>query len=245
MFFITINLGNIVVSFSTLYRSPEVHFLLSQPISYSTIFLIKFLDNFFYSSGTLFLVAFSVLLGYGTYFHLPWYFYPLIMGGVLVPFMFLAGCIAVLVLLLLMKLASKIHFKKLIVGVVALYCVQVFVYFKITSPIRLVEQVMQHYPNVDVYFGSLDAPLTKLLPNFWVSQILYFFVHNEMGVVATYVALLLGITIVVFLLVVIIGRKLFYSTWLTSLTIKALSVKNVERRNSFFSFEKKSKISLL
>ena len=92
VFFITISLGNMVVSFSTLYRSPEVHFMLTRPIPHLTIFIIKFLDNFFYSSGTLFLAGFSVLLGYGSYFGFPWHFYLLVMLGVLVPFMFLAGC---------------------------------------------------------------------------------------------------------------------------------------------------------
>jgi len=53
VFFVTINLGNMVVSFSTLYRTPEVDFLLTSPVSYLNIFVIKFLDNFFYSSGTL------------------------------------------------------------------------------------------------------------------------------------------------------------------------------------------------
>ena len=79
VFFVTINLGNMVVSFSTLYRSPEMNFLLTSPVSFLNIFVIKFLDNFFYSSGTLFMVGFSVLLGYGSYFGMPWHFYLMMM----------------------------------------------------------------------------------------------------------------------------------------------------------------------
>jgi len=50
IFFMTVNIGNIVVSYSTFFKTREVGFLLTLPISFAKIFLIKFLDNFFYSS---------------------------------------------------------------------------------------------------------------------------------------------------------------------------------------------------
>ncbi|HEY6435706.1 MAG TPA: hypothetical protein VIY47_03885, partial [Ignavibacteriaceae bacterium] len=46
IFFMTVNIGNIVVSYSTFFKSKEVGFLLTTPISFTKIFLIKFLDNF-------------------------------------------------------------------------------------------------------------------------------------------------------------------------------------------------------
>ena len=72
VFFVAVNLGNIIVSYSTLYRSTEVNLLLTKPIPFITVFILKFFDNFFYSSTTLFLVAFMVLLGYGNHFGYPW-----------------------------------------------------------------------------------------------------------------------------------------------------------------------------
>ncbi|MBW7887750.1 MAG: hypothetical protein H3C35_05210 [Bacteroidetes bacterium] len=240
VFFITINLGNIVVSFSTLYRSPEVEFLLTHPVTYQNIFVIKFLDNFFYSSGTLFLVGFSVLLGYGTYFHYPWYFYPFMMFGILVPFMFLAGCIAVLVLLGVMILAEKINFRLLIGIIVAFYLMQVFLYFKVSGPVHLVREVMKYYPYVDLYFGTLDPLAIKLLPNFWISEILYFFSIKNYFPVYGYTALLLLSTLGVFILLLLVGGMNFFRTWLTSLTIKAMGMKRVELRSNFFAFGRKS-----
>ncbi len=91
VFFISVNLGNIIVSYSTLYRSAEVSFLLTKPISFTSIFVLKFLDNFFYSSTTLFLGAFMMLLGYGSYFGYPLYYLAGIMFFVFVPFMFLSA----------------------------------------------------------------------------------------------------------------------------------------------------------
>ncbi|MDZ7763509.1 MAG: hypothetical protein U5K00_03665 [Melioribacteraceae bacterium] len=55
IFFIAVNIGNIIVSYSTLYKSQEVNYLFTKPIPPSTIFVIKFFDNFLYSSSTLIL----------------------------------------------------------------------------------------------------------------------------------------------------------------------------------------------
>ena len=240
VFFVTINLGNMVVSFSTLYRSPEMNFLLTSPVSYLNIFVIKFLDNFFYSSGTLFMVGFSVLLGYGYYFHLSWYFYVLMMVGVLVPFMFLAACVAVIILLLLMKLASKINFRLLAGGIVILYLSQIYFYFEVSSPVHLVREVMKYYPNVDLYFGMLDPLALKLLPNFWVSEIMYFFVTEKYFPVFQYTSLLILSTAGLFVIALAVANAFFYSTWITSLSIKSLTVRSLELKNTFFSFGKRS-----
>ncbi len=240
VFFITINLGNMVVSFSTLYRSPEMNFLLTSPVSYLNIFVIKFLDNFFYSSGTLFMVGFSVLLGYGFYFHLPWHFYLFMLFGVLVPFMFLAACVAVIVLLLVMKLASKINFRLLAGGIVILYMSQIYFYFKVSSPVHLVQEVMKYYPNVDLYFGMLDPLAIKVLPNFWVSEIMYFYVTKNIISVIQYTSLLILSTAGLFVIALAVANGFFYSTWITSLSIKSLTVRSLELKNTFFSFGKRS-----
>ncbi|HEY4643263.1 MAG TPA: hypothetical protein VIH68_00930, partial [Bacteroidota bacterium] len=121
VFFISINLGNMVVCYATLYKSREVQFLLTQPVSHAKIFVVKFLDNFFYSSTTLFLVGLSVLLGYGSYFHMPWYSYILLMVFVLIPFMLIAALLAAVVLMVLLQVGAKISFRRLIAGLVVLY----------------------------------------------------------------------------------------------------------------------------
>ncbi|MFA6457238.1 MAG: hypothetical protein WCW40_10495 [Bacteroidota bacterium] len=240
VFFVTINLGNMVVSFSTLYRTPEVEFLLTSPVSFLNIFVIKFLDNFFYSSGTLFMVGFSVLLGYGFYFELPWHFYLLMMFGVLVPFTFFAACIAVIVLMLVMKLASKINFRILISAVVIFYLCQIYLYFKISSPVHLVQEVMKYYPYVDLYFGSLDPGMLKLLPNFWVSEIMYFYVTGNFSAVTGYTIMLVLSTVGLFIFALATANAYFYSTWITSLSIKSLTMKSLEFKNSIFSFGRRS-----
>jgi ABC-2 type transport system permease protein len=242
VFFLTINLGNMVVSFATLYRSPEVSFILTKPVSHLNIFLIKFLDNFFYSSGTLFMVGFSVLLGYGSYFSMPWHFYPFVMFGVLVPFMFLAACFAVLILLLIMRLAERINFRRLIAVLIGIYIIQIYLYFTVTSPVHLANEVMKFYPNVDRYFGNLDPSPTKILPSYWVSEILYFYVTKNVDRVLFYSAVLAGSCLVMLGAVIGAGKYLYFRTWITSLSLKSLFTAGNDRRAGFFGFDRPSRL---
>jgi ABC-2 type transport system permease protein len=243
VFFTTVSAGNIVVSFATLYRSPEMNFLLSMPVPYSTVFTVKFLDNFFYSSGTLFLASFAVLLGYGMYFHLHWYFYPVYMLGVLVPCMLMAGSLAVILLVLVMKLAAKVPFKVLIGCVAAAYVLQVVAYFTVTSPIALVKDVMQYYPFVNAYYGAVDPPVTRFLPNYWAAQALYFWITDFTPGLLSHIALCVLSSLACFIAAVLLGGRYFYETWLTSLSIRPAGDRKRTTEPPFFHFERESRLS--
>lgn len=228
VFFMMVNLGNIVVSYSTLYKSSEVHFLLTKPVPYGSIFVIKFLDNFLYSSGTLFIVAFATLLGYGAYFNFHWPVLAAVLIGVLVPFMFLSACIAVLVLMAVMKIAGRFGFRKVMIGIGLLYLLFVAIFFENYNPIMLIEKVGGNISGIDQYLPALDPGFLKYLPNNWVADFLFFFVKAEFGVAASYSALILLVTASVFAVTVWVGTRFYYRSWLTSV---AFGRPSSERKN--------------
>jgi len=149
VFFVAVNLGNIIVSYATLYRSAEVRYLLTKPIPYSNIFILKFLDNFLYSSTTLFLIALAVLGGYGTYFGYSWTAIIALMAFVLIPFMFLSASLAVMILMAIIKIAGRWGFRRVMTVLAGIYLLGIYLFFKFTNPIKLVEEVFQYYPNVN------------------------------------------------------------------------------------------------
>lgn len=217
VFFVSVNLGNIIVSYATLYRSSEVRYLLTKPIPYRSVFVLKFFDNFLYSSTTLFFLAFAVLAGYGSYFGYSW----LAMGGimlfVLIPFMFLSACLGVLILMGIMKVAGRWGFRKVMTFLAAGYLAGVYLFFKFTNPIKLVEEVFKYYPNVNLYLGHLDPQFMKFLPNHWVAELLFFLSKGSYDQAWPYGALLLLITAIVFLIVLFVGGRFYYQSWLISL----------------------------
>lgn len=240
VFFISINLGNMVVCYATLYKSKEVQFLLTQPVSHAKIFVVKFLDNFFYSSTTLFLVGLSVLLGYGSYFDMPWYSYIVLMVFVLIPFMLIAALLAAVVLMVLLQVGAKISFRRLLAGLVVLYLGSVYLYFKITDPLDLVAEVMKYYPDVNRYFGSLDPAVVVYLPNHWIAEILFWIQFGDVSRALPHFALLIFTCVALAVITVITARKLYYPTWLVTLGLRLGSGEKKKTSYRFFDFAKRS-----
>jgi ABC-2 type transport system permease protein len=217
VFFATICLGNILVSYSTLFRSPEVRFYLTLPVAYYKIFIIKFLENFFYSSATFFLMGFAVIAGYGSYFGYPWYFYPAMMFLVFIPFMFIAACTAVIILLGVMRLAAIVRIHRLI-GIFAVgYISVIYIFFKNVSPVSLVANILEKLPDMDYNFAIFDPWFLRFLPNHWVSELLFRLSYeNYAGALQNLI--FIGVaTLGIFTLAILAGRKHYYKAWLASL----------------------------
>ncbi len=241
VFFVSVNLGNIIVSYATLYRSPEVAYLLTKPVSYSTIFVLKFLDNFLYSSTTLFLVAFMVLVGYGSYFGYPWWVIVALMVLVLIPFMFLSACMAVIILLTIMKVAGRIGFRRVMALLSGLYLLMVYFFFRFSNPIRLIEETAKYYPNIDINLSQLDPFFAKFLPSQWVADLLFFIARGEFERGLPMGLLLLLVTAGMFVICLIIANRFYYRSWLVTFQVQAESnMPRLRSRWRFFDFRHES-----
>ena len=244
VFFIAVNLGNVIVSYSTLYRSMEVSFLLTKPISFASIFVLKFLDNFFYSSTTLFLGAFMMLLGYGSYFGYTLYYLTGVMLFVLVPFMFLSACLAVLILMAIMKLAGRIGFRKVMAGLFIVYFFFIFIFFDSSNPMRLVEKLNRFFPNMDAYLIQSTPEFLRYLPNQWVAEFLYYSARGEMMNALPYVGILLIVTVAAFSVCLYVAHRFYYQSWLVSLQVQStVQAPTDPVRKHFFDFRSQSSFS--
>jgi len=241
IFFMTVNIGNIVVSYSTFFKSKEVAFLLTQPVSFVQIFIVKFFDNFFYSSSTLLLMVSATLTGYTSYFNLPWLFVPFSIIVLILPFMFIAGTLGAIILLVIMRFAASFGIKKVLFTIAALYAFAIILFYIFSSPVQIVTRVFEYFPNINNYFGFLESPVIKLLPNHWVADSLYWISSGKYLAAGWSVFLLIVFAILFYLLALFLANKWFYKSWLIFLNLSnELSVKRKRFRSSAFSFEKKS-----
>jgi ABC-2 type transport system permease protein len=240
IFFIAINVGNMVVSFSTLYKSKEVFHLITKPISFTKIFLIKFLDNFFYSSATLLLIVSAVLIGYGSYFEFSFWMYPLILLFLVLPFMLTAGSAGVIVLLVILKLAGRWGIKKVLATIAIVYVSGIIAFYFVSNPLNLVQRVFDYYPHLDQYFGFLETGLVKLLPNYWLAESLYWISENKFDRAFPFIYVNILTSTALFILALYMAKKWFYQTWLTSLKINAELKNNGNDKNLIFGFDKVS-----
>ena len=241
IFFMTVNIGNIVVSYSTFFKSKEVAFLLTQPVSFVQIFIVKFFDNFFYSSSTLLLMVSATLTGYTSYFNLPWLFVPFSIIVLILPFMFIAGTLGAIIILVIMRFAASFGIKKVLFTIAALYAFAIILFYIFSSPVQIVTRVFEYFPNINNYFGFLESPVIKLLPNHWVADSLFWISSGKYLAAGWSVFLLIVFAILFYLLALFLAKKWFYKSWLIFLNLSnELSVKRKKFRLSAFSFEKKS-----
>lgn len=242
--FVAVNMGNIIVSYATLYKSSEVGYLFTKPVSFTQIFVLKFLDNFLYSSTTFFLMVLMALLGYGTYFHYSWYTYLALMLLVFIPFLFMSACIGVLILMSLMKVASRWGFRKVVTALAILYIGIIVLFFKFSSPIALLEKVGQAHFGLGASYGGLEGILLWFLPNSMASNVLFYTTRGLAHFAIIQAALLLLMALAVFLLVLFVGNRYYYRSWLLTFEFQAKS-NTIEsgRRIKLFDFRKKSLLS--
>jgi len=242
IFFVSINVGNIIVSYSTLYKSNEVNYLFTKPIIPAKVFILKFLDNFFYSSSTLLLILLSVLAGYVSYFKMQLGSFLLLFFGNFIPFMISAGSLGVIILMLLIKAASKVNPKTVIYLFANLYLIFIIFFFKLNSPLELANNVFKYYPfiNKDLYLGNLVPSFIKYLPNNWLAETAFWINRGILFYAWQLTILQITISIILFIIAVYLGSKWYFNTWLLNLKITSDYFSNKKQKQSFFSFSKKS-----
>jgi ABC-2 type transport system permease protein len=202
---------------------------------------MKFFDNFFYSSTTLFVVAFMALLGYGSYFGYPWYFFVGVMLFILIPFMFLSACLAVLILMAIMKIAGRIGFRKVMAGLFALYFFFIYLFFDSSNPITMVEKVNRYYPNVDAYLSHAAPGYLQYLPNQWVAQFFFHIARGEVMNALPYAGILLSFTLAAFGLLLLVANRFYYRSWLVSLDVQSATRKIYDpAHRHFMDFQSRS-----
>ena len=244
LIFMTVNIGNMVVSYSTFFKNNEVAFLLTKPISFTKVFLIKFLDNFFYSSSTLLLMVTASLTGYASYFGLPWYFIPIAVVFLILPFLLIAGTLGAITLLFIMMLASKFGLKKILASIAILYGAFIILFYTFSSPVQLVTNVFKYIPNLDNYFGFLESPIIKLLPNHWVADAFYWISVGKLVAAGWNFYLLILVALLFVMFALLFANKWFYRTWVVFLSVSnELSNKKKTSVKSFFSFGKESSLN--
>lgn len=243
IFFMAVNVGNIVVSYSTMFRAKEVGFLLTKPVSFTKLFAIKFLDNFFYSSSTLLLIITAVIFGYTEYFGLPWYFIPVSVLFIIFPFMFIAGSLGAIILLIILRLSARFGVKQVISTIGLIYGSTIISFYYFSSPVNLVNKVFEYFPNINAYFGFLEHPFIKFLPNYWISEALYWISSGKVSASGWFIYLLIVTATVIFIFSLYLAKRWYYKTWLVSLDLaEDLSIKNNGKKR-LFGFENKSNLA--
>ncbi len=185
----------------------------------------------------------SVLIGYAVYFNLNWVFYPVALFLLILPFMFTAGSLGAIILLIILKLSSKFGTRKVLISISLAYFSGVIAFYFISNPLDLIQKVFDYYPNINQYFGFLENGLVKLLPNYWIADSLYWISEDKFSRAIPFIYANIVTSVTFFALALFAAKRWYYQTWLTSLNISSdLKLKN-RFNNKFFRFDKTSTLN--
>ncbi len=203
--------SNVLVSFSTLYRSREVSFLIISPISTSTFFLGRFYECVTFTSWTSAFLGSPVLLAYGLETSASPVFY-LALVTFYLPFVVIPAAIGSIVTITAVRFLA--HRRRPIwFGMVGLALTGVFVLFR--AQLGLAEVATT--PS----FQSLVTVLTKVqspfLPSTWLSQGILDATTGAIGDSLFKLLLLLSNALALVWVATLVAERWFYTGW-SSLT---------------------------
>ncbi len=204
MVFLMLVFSNVLIAFSTLYRTEEVDYLMASPVGVCELFTARFAECLFMSSWAVVFLGTPLMLSYGLVNDAPWFFYLSILLFYL-PLAVIPACIGAVIAMLIVAISPQIRgrvFAALVVLTVAALLAYLYRTFNIE---RLSE--------AELFLAMLDAmkgTQSPLLPSSWAAEGVLNCAGRNFGRSAFYFGLLVSNALMAFVVTLAVVSKLYY-----------------------------------
>lgn len=206
--FVMVILSSIIVSFSTIYLSQDLPFLLSLPIKYHKIYLVKIFETVFYSSWNVLVALIPFIIAFGNVKNVPLLGFYSITSTLLLPFLFIASSVGILLSLFIMYLFPSAKTRDVVLVVVILLGAVGYILFRFLEPEKLANPDI--FKEAMHYLAYLTVPTAKYLPSWWITGAINSFLNKHWLEFGTYSAILFLCAIVLYVVFVLLSKKLYY-----------------------------------
>lgn len=234
-FFVLLAVSNIITSISTLYSSPEVSYLFSNPISYKDIFLVKFVENIFFSSWAITLLGTPIIASYGVVIGAPFYFY-IMLFLFFIPFIVIASSLGVIVALLGARFLSTSKLKKILAYALPVVFIAILIFLYLIRPQVMIINETEDLMEINRFLSNIEMLSNPIMPNDWMIRSLSSTVMKDYMDMLFYGGLLITTAFVLFNFTVWLAEKIYYESWTRSLE----SGGNRNRSNKLSKFLEKN-----
>jgi ABC-2 type transport system permease protein len=207
-------ISNLITGIATIFRSPEITFLVSHPVSSGRIFLSRFADNLVYSSWSLAILGIPIIVAWGLIYSMPiWLIICIILFGI-IPLVVIAAEIGSLALGALIHFARVTSARAAVILVTVLTLVIMGFWIHSQRFQGFVVGGVARYSNVDRYLAQLNQQGNEFLsPAHWLINGLHSLQAGNNGK-ALFLGILLTLTMFVWLRwITVIADRLYYSAW--------------------------------
>jgi len=164
-------LSNIITAMSTLYRSREISFLMTRPITFTSIFRWKFSENLLYSSWAILILGIPLTLAYGTVKSLPFLnMFLLILVG-LIPFLIISTAIGISILMLGIRLTRWFKMRTVFIFLGILFIAIFWIYIKFNQQETFLSSDNASFRVLNRYLANLSKTPLPLIPSYWLSEL--------------------------------------------------------------------------
>lgn len=162
--FLLLVFSNVLVAFSTLYRSKEVVYLLQGPIRYDHFFYARFFECVAFSSWSLLFIGSPLMLAYGITTEAPLYFYVSLLIFFL-PFILIPAALGAMLTIFLVRIFPRM--KVLHMAVLALSAIGLFFAYilHVLRGTRMSDELL-----IPVFLKTTGQTQSWILPSHWASQ---------------------------------------------------------------------------
>ena len=205
--------SNIITSFTAIYFSQDLYLLLSSPVSFNLIFILKFFETMIYSSWMVLLTLSPLILAYTKVYLYPWSGFALSVVSVL-PFFVICAGVGILLSLILMYFFPSKKTRDIFIVLGVILGSGVYLFFRFLQPERITNPT--EMMNIFQYMASLQAPVAIYSPSYWVSQCLVFSVRHPLNNYFFYLSLLLVTALILLTVNIIVAKYVYYAGWVSS-----------------------------
>lgn len=205
-------ISNVITAFSTLYRSPEVNFFLTNPVSYRDIFRAKLLENLLYSSWVILVLGLPLTWAYVRVvsisgWELLWLF-PL---G-LIPYLFLATVTGLTIILIIVHLSRWVRIRFLFLSLGALFFLFFWLYYRFSQQDVVLVGDAASFRAVSRYMFNLTRQPFALIPSYWFTELFTNYVQRDFDLLLFFTGLLVSTALVGREFIYWLGGKLYFVT---------------------------------
>ncbi|MCX7910347.1 MAG: hypothetical protein N2505_02035 [Endomicrobia bacterium] len=208
--FVMLIFSSLIIPFSTMFESEDLHFLFSLPVKYESIYLNKIMLTILRASWMIlviiipFTTAFAVVKNFNLLKCL------ILLLAVLLKIL-IATTIGIMISILLSYFFPSKKLKNFILVSLIIFLSVVYSVLRFSQPEKLLKP--EYFPEVFNYLDFLSQPVAKVLPSWWVVEIFKGLINNDVYLVTINLLKLAISGVIIFILIFYVFRKIFYKCY--------------------------------
>ncbi len=206
-------LSNILTAMSTLYRSPEVTFFITKPVTYRTLFRTKLVENMIYSSWAILMLGIPLSLAYGQVKALSISQISLFLPVGILPFLLIAASIGMSIIMIVVRLSKYFQMRSIFIALGILFSGLFYIYFQFSQQETLLVGVPSNFRAISRYMGNLASNPFPYIPSYWLSEMIIDLGQKDWGSLFYFVGLMLTSSLVAYEAAGWIASRNFYTSF--------------------------------